>query len=178
MSQPFVGQVQPFGFQFAPRNWALCNGQLIAITQNTTLFALLGTTYGGNGTTTFQLPDLRSRVPIHQGTFAGNTYSLGEIAGTENVSLTQANLPQHVHSFSGTSNTANVGTLAANGGAAAQIYDPTGTAGNYYAPDATTQGLNPSSVVPAGNSQPHNNIQPYLTINWCIALFGIFPTRN
>jgi microcystin-dependent protein len=178
VTQPFIGQLQPMGFNFPPRNWALCDGQLLSIQQNTALFSLLGTYYGGNGVSTFQLPDLRSRVPMHNGTFAGSTYTIGEIGGVENVTLLQNNLPQHTHSFSGTSNNANFGSLNANGGALAQIYDPTGTAGNYYAPDATTQPLNPSSVGPAGRSLPHSNIQPYLTISWCIALYGIFPSRN
>jgi microcystin-dependent protein len=178
VSQPFLGQVQPFGFNFAPRGWALCDGQLLAISQNTALFSLLGTFYGGDGVNTFQLPDLRSRVPMHQGTFAGSTYVIGELAGVENVTLLQSNLPPHVHSFSGTSSSANVGSLSADGGALAKIYDPTGTAGNYYAPDATTQVLTAGSVAPAGGSQPHSNIQPYLTINWCIALTGIFPSRG
>jgi microcystin-dependent protein len=178
MTQPFLGQLQPMAFPFAPRGWATCDGQLLQISQNTALFALLGTYYGGDGVRTFQLPDLRSRVPVHNGTFAGNSYVIGEFGGTENVTLLQSNLPQHTHSFSGTSNSANVGALAENGAALAQIYDPTGTAGNYYAPDATTQVLNPGSVGPAGRGLPHNNIQPYLTISWCIALFGIFPSRN
>jgi microcystin-dependent protein len=178
VTQPFVGQVQPLSFAFPPRNWALCDGQLLAISQNTALFSLLGTYYGGNGVSTFQLPDLRSRVPMHEGTYAGNTYTIGEIGGSENVTLLQPNLPQHTHSFSGTSNAANVGTLSANGGALAKIYDPTGTAGNYYASDATTQVLNPGSVAPAGGSAPHPNLQPYLTISWCIALYGIYPSRN
>jgi microcystin-dependent protein len=165
-------------FPFAPRNWATCDGQLLAISQNAALFSLLGTYYGGDGVSTFQLPDLRSRVPMHNGSFAGSSYVIGQIGGTENVTLLQSNLPQHTHSFSGTSNSANVGSLAANGAALAQIYDPTGAAGKYYAPDATTQVLNPGSIGPAGRSQPHNNIQPYLTISWCIALYGIFPSRN
>jgi microcystin-dependent protein len=178
VTQPFIGQLQPMAFPFAPRNWATCDGQLLAISQNTALFSLLGTYYGGDGVSTFQLPDLRSRVPMHNGTFAGSSYVIGQIGGTENVTLLESNLPQHTHSFSGTSNSANVGSLTANGAALAQIYDPTGAAGNYYAPDATTQVLNPGSVGPAGRSQPHNNIQPYLTISWCIALYGIFPSRN
>src|ERR1700751_4861131 len=107
MTEPFLGQVQPFGFGFAPRNWALCNGQLLSIAQNTALFSLLGTMYGGNGTTTFALPDLQSRVPIHYGTFAGNQYFQGEEAGEETITLNISEVPAHAHTFSGTSLAAN-----------------------------------------------------------------------
>jgi microcystin-dependent protein len=177
MSDPFVGQIQSFGFIFAPRGWALCDGQLMAISQNPTLFSLLGTTYGGNGTSTFGLPDLRSRVPMHVGTSpAGNTYVQGEIGGEENVSILSSNLPSHNHGFTGTTATATSADPLA-GSALASIAS-TRTADFYYASDATTQSLNSNSISTVGGNQPHTNIQPYLTINWCIALQGVYPSRG
>jgi microcystin-dependent protein len=179
VTQPYLGQVQSFGFQFAPKNWALCNGQTMSIQQNTALFALLGTFYGGNGVQTFQLPNLQSRVPMHQGTGGGGTYTIGQIGGEENVTLLSSNLPQHTHQFSGTNAQANSSAIGANGFALAAIVNQDGgTAGNYYGPAATLVSLNPAEVGNTGGTQPHTNIQPYLVINWCIALFGIFPSRN
>jgi microcystin-dependent protein len=179
VTQPFIGQVQSFGFNFAPRNWAFCNGQTLAINQNQALFALLGVTYGGNGSTTFQLPNLQSRVPMHQGTYLGNTYVPGQMAGEENVTLLTSNLPQHTHQFSGTNAQANSSAVSANGYALAAIVNQDGgTAGNYYGPANSTVTLNPAEIGNTGGSQPHPNIQPYLAINWCIALYGIFPSRN
>ena len=180
MTQPFVGQVQPFGFVFAPRTWAQCSGQLLSIAQNQALFSLLGTYYGGNGITTFQLPDLRSRVPTHQGSGPGGNYVIGEIGGVENVTLLTGNLPAHTHQFSGTSAQANSSAIGANGAAlAAVVNQDGGTAGFYYGADNTSlTTLNPAEVGSVGSSQPHTNLQPYLAINWCIALFGIFPSRG
>jgi microcystin-dependent protein len=178
MSEPFLGQIQSFGFGFAPKNWALCNGQLLSIQQNAALFSLLGTAFGGNGTTTFGLPNLQSRVPLHFGNSpAGNTYVMGEAAGEEQVTLSSNQMPQHIHMLLGTSTNGNAFT-ADPGQILAQSAVSSGTALNYYSPDATLQPLNPASVLPTGNGLPHSNIQPYLTINWCIALRGIFPSRN
>jgi len=177
MTQPFIGQIQPFGFSFAPRNWALCNGQTMSIQQNAALFSLLGTMYGGNGQTTFQLPNLQSRVPMHMGTFNGNTYIQGELNGEENVTLLLNNLPSHPHSFSGTQTLANRAPPAA-GAALAQVNKGGAPGDSYYAPSSAPQLLNPASIGPSGGSGPHTNIQPYLTISWCIALYGIFPSRN
>ncbi|HVH80612.1 MAG TPA: tail fiber protein [Stellaceae bacterium] len=179
MSDQFLGEVRSFGINFAPNGWAMCDGQIMAISQSSALFALLGTMYGGNGTTTFQLPNLQSRVPMHFGTSpAGNNYSQGEIGGAENVSLTINNLPMHSHAFIGSNTIANT-TNPATGSALAQIENNQGQTGApYYAPDATTQSLNPGSIGPAGGNQPHTNIQPYLTITWCIALTGVFPARG
>ncbi len=177
MTQPFVGQIQAFGFGFAPRTWAQCNGQLMSIQQNAALFSLLGTMYGGNGVSTFALPNLQSRVPMHAGTFNGETYFQGETAGEENVTLTLNMLPLHNHNFVGSS--ANATTqLPAAGQALAKIAIGSGTPNNFYGPDANPQPLNPASISPSGGNQAHINIQPYLAINFCVAMFGIFPSRG
>lgn len=183
MTQPFLGQIQPFGFNFAPRGWALCNGQILSIQQNTALFSLLGTYYGGNGTSNFALPDLRSRVPVSQGTLSGtgSQYALGEQDGVETVTLNIGQTPAHSHVFSGTSTHAST-SIPSNGTALAATWHPAGggSPGDpYYAPDTTPQPLNPAAMTPWGTGpQPHTNIQPYLTISWCIALAGVFPSRN
>ncbi|MGH6926238.1 MAG: phage tail protein [Propylenella sp.] len=179
MTQPFIGQIQPFGFNFAPKNWAMCNGQILAIAQNTALFSLLGTMYGGNGQTTFALPNLQSRVPLHSGSYVGDNYTQGELGGEEQVTLTLGNLPAHDHGFLGTANNAN-DAQADPGSALAKIFQPGGGAAGdpYYAPDTTPQPLNPASIGITGGNQPHNNLQPYLAINWCICMFGVYPSRN
>jgi microcystin-dependent protein len=177
MTQPFLGQVQPFAFGFAPRYWAQCNGQLLSIAQNNALFALLGTTFGGNGVNTFQLPNLQSCVPIHYGTYVGTTYDPGEVGGNETVTLSLSNLPMHNHNFLGTQ-TAATSINPTSGSLLAKTAIPSGTALNFYASDATTQVLNPASIAPVGGNTAHANIQPYLAINFCIALYGIFPSRG
>lgn len=179
MSEPFLGEIQCFGFGFAPKNWALCTGQILPIQQNAALFALLGTVYGGNGTTTFALPNLQSRVPLHFGTSTdGSSYVLGEQSGTETVTITVAEMPSHNHGFVGSSANA-VASTPDPGNLLAQCAVPSGTPIPYYGPDnqAVTT-LNVASIAPVGGTQPHSNLQPYLTINWCIALRGIFPSRN
>jgi microcystin-dependent protein len=174
MSQTFISQVMAFGFNYAPKNWALCNGQIMAIQQNTALFSLLGTTYGGNGTTTFALPNLQSRVALHPD---NATYFLGEMDGVENVTITSSTMAAHNHGFFGT--TENATKPAPDTGAAlSKIYAGTATPDNYYAADTTFVGLNPGSVSIVGGNQSHTNIQPYLTISWCICIFGIYPARN
>lgn len=177
MTQPFLGQIQSFGFGFAPRYWAQCNGQLLSIQQNAALFALLGTIYGGNGVNTFQLPNLQSRVPMSAGSFAGNTYTQGEVGGEEQVTLTINTMPAHTHAFVGSSAAGTVRVPAA-GQSLATAADPNGKPIFTYGPDATQQPLNSGSIGPIGGNQPHTNIQPYLAINWCIALYGIFPSRG
>lgn len=174
MAEPFLGQIQAFGFQFAPRGWALCNGQLLPIAQNTALFALLGTTYGGNGQTTFALPDLRGRVSVHQGQGPGlSSYTMGESAGTETVTLLASQMPAHQHTVTFLTNSSE-GGVNSPAGAYFGKTDP----GVYSAAhDNTLTGPQPPSGI-SGGSQPHGNIQPYLTINWCIALQGIFPSQN
>lgn len=177
MTEPFIGQIQPFAFNFAPKNWAMCNGQVMSIVQNTALFSLIGTLYGGNGQTTFALPNLQSRVPMHAGTYIGNTYPQGETAGQEQVSLNIGNLPFHSHLFLGSTANADA-TTPADGQVLATATVPNKTAPELYAPDAIPQPLNRASVAPVGGNLPHDNIQPYLTINWCIAVLGIFPSRS
>ena len=176
MSEPFIGQILIVGFNFAPRGWAFCNGQILSIAQNTALFSLLGTTYGGNGQTTFALPNLQSRVPLHFGQGPGlSGYSLGELSGTETVTLNSSQMPQHTH-------TNTVAFNASNASASDTV--PTGNflaADNQYKSTANTT-LNAAAVQvtiqPAGGSQPHENRQPYLALNFIIALEGIFPSRN
>jgi microcystin-dependent protein len=169
VSEPFIGELRLFPYNFAPRGWAFCNGQLIAISQNTALFSLLGTTYGGNGQTTFALPDLRGRVPVSAGQGPGlSSYSLGQTGGTETVTLLQTQMPAHNHQVA-----------VSNGGATASR--PAGNylaAGGSYTTPSDGNTLAPTAVTPSGGNQPHENTQPYLTLNWCIALEGIFPSRN
>ncbi|MFN2608075.1 MAG: phage tail protein [Acidimicrobiales bacterium] len=170
MSDPFIGEIRMFGGNFAPRGWALCNGQLLSISQNTALFSLLGTTYGGNGQTTFGLPNLQSRVPMHAGQGPGlSPRTLGEVAGEESVTLTTTQMPAHGHLASGT-NTAGAATRP--GGNV-----PAATSAGAYGPSPTDP-MNGSFIASAGGSQPHDNMSPYLVVNFIIALEGIFPSRN
>lgn len=168
MSEPFIGQIGIFGFNFAPRGWASCDGQLLPISQNTALFALLGTTYGGDGQTTFALPDLRGRVPVH---FDSGPF-LGESGGAESHTLSTAELPTHAHatqcsSAPGTSKSpvANVSSGESNGAIA--VYSTVSNAA-----------LSAGAVTSSGGGQPHENMQPFLTLNFSIAIEGIFPSRN
>ncbi|MEI9992434.1 MAG: tail fiber protein [Rhizomicrobium sp.] len=177
MTQPFVGQIQAFTFNWPPKNWVQCDGQLLAIQQNQALFALLGTYYGGNGVTTFALPDLRGRVPVHWGSLAGAVYTIGEPGGTETVQLTIGQLPQHTHMLTG-ANVPATASQASAGAALANAAIGSGTPDNYYGPLTTPQPLNAGSVSFFGSGQPHDNMQPYLAINWCICQYGIFPSRN
>ncbi len=166
---PYVGEVKLMGFGFAPKGWALCNGALLAIQQNAALFSLLGTNYGGNGTTNFALPDLRGRAAIHM----GNGYVEGQIAGVENVSLTLPTMPMHNHSFGGVSQN---GTQKPPTGAL--LAQTSSTTDKYYASDATLQPLVAASVGQIGGNIAHNNMQPFLVLNYCIALVGLYPSRN
>ena len=178
MTQPFLGQIQCFGFGFAPTGWALCQGQILSIQQNTALFSLIGTYYGGNGTTTFQLPDLQSRVPVGQD--GGSQYPLGEEFGVESITLNSNQMPLHNHAFLGTTTKAN-DEKPQNGVVLATTTRQGGVSpgDNFYGPvDANTIPINPSSISFVGNGLSHTNIQPYLTVNWCIALRGIYPSRN
>jgi microcystin-dependent protein len=169
---PFVGEIMLFAGNYAPRGWALCNGQLLPINQNQALFALLGTTYGGNGVTTFALPDLRGRVPMHAGQGPGlSNRLLGEQAGAETHTLTVAEMPAHSHAASAR---AGNGTSASPGGLL-PARDPAGTPHYGSGPDTT---LAPEAIGVAGGSQPHENMQPYLVINYCIALQGVFPPQS
>jgi microcystin-dependent protein len=159
-----------FGCNFAPRGWALCNGQLLSIAQNTALFSLLGTTYGGNGQTTFGLPDLRGRVPIHFGQGPGlSSYVQGQTGGVESVTLIPQQIPAHNHSLACSSDDANAGSPANN--------FPAAVANPIYS-NAQNAALAANAISTVGGSQPHENRQPYQTLNFCIALQGIFPSRN
>lgn len=173
MSDPFIAEIRIFAGNFAPRGWALCNGQLMSISQNTALFSLLGTTYGGNGTTTFALPNLQGNVPIQQGQGPGlSLYSLGEQTGVPNVTLLQTEMPQHTHSMLANTGPGNdtkpANNSLANSGATA-IYSDTAN---------PNDAMSPAAVTITGSSQPHENMQPYLVLNFIIALQGIFPIRN
>jgi microcystin-dependent protein len=170
-TEPFIGQIKIFGFNFAPRFHALCNGQIMLIAQNTALFSLLGTTYGGNGQTTFGLPNLQGRVPIHFGSNLGQgSYSLGSNGGVENHTLTLAEIPMHSHLAVASSNPAN--QIYPNG----NTWADDNSAPNYSTSSNVTMAA--SSVSSAGGSQPHTNRSPYLVVNYCIALQGLFPSRN
>jgi microcystin-dependent protein len=173
MSEPFIGEIKMFAGNFPPSGWAFCAGQLVPITENETLFNLIGTTYGGDGQETFALPDLQGRVPIHMGQGPGlQTYQIGEKAGVEQVTLNLQQIPPHNHvplasSAAGTSDTPAGGVWAAS--SAKQFIVPSGPPGATMAP--LDSGI-------AGGGQPHDNMLPYQTINFIISLFGIFPTQN
>lgn len=170
MSQNFIGEIQLFSFGFAPRGWAFCAGQLLPINQNQALFSLLGTAFGGNGTTTFALPDLRGRAPLHWGNGPGlPSVVLGERAGAESVTLTQSEMPAHNHIASASSAAPTVGAPTGNAWA-------TGGLTAYGNPPNSPMAA--TALANAGGSQPHSNIQPSLALNFCIALQGIFPSRN
>jgi microcystin-dependent protein len=172
MAEPFVGQIAMFGFNFAPSGWALCNGQLLPISQNTALFALIGTYYGGNGTTNFALPNLQSTVAIHQGQGPGlSPYVIGQTGGTENVTLTSGQMPLHNHQVN-----ANASPASGSRPAGSVLGRPT-TDIYAAAPDGSTT-LNAGTISNTGGSQPHPNLQPFLVVNFCIALQGVFPSRN
>ena len=177
MTQPYIGQIQPYSFNFAPKNWAFCNGQILPIAQNQALFSLLGIAYGGNGVSTFALPNLQSRVPMHEGTSMGINYPIGEAAGEEQITLVGSQMPMHNHMFLGTRDNGN-SPAPANGQYLGTSSGGTGTPDNFYGPDTPTIPLTPQSIGMTGGNQPHTNIQPYLAINWCICLYGIFPSRN
>ncbi|MBK7393690.1 MAG: phage tail protein [Chloracidobacterium sp.] len=167
MADPFLSEIRLMSFSFPPRGWALCDGLLLPINQNQPLFSLLGTTYGGNGQTNFALPDLRGRTPIH----VGSGHPLGERAGAQTHTLSIGELPAHTHVVNATSNNATA-TVPSN----SLGYARSGTL--MYGPAASPVAMSPNAVSNAGGSQAHQNMQPYLTINFCIALQGIFPSQN
>ena len=172
MSDPFVAEIRIFGFNFAPTGWAFCDGQLLPISQNTALFSLLGTVYGGDGKSTFALPDLQGNVPMHPGQGQGlSERFLGEMGGAESVTLLNSEIPFHTHTVSvssqlGLENHPQGQKFAAGDGV------------NMHAPAANLGAMSPSALAPAGGGLPHNNMQPYLTLNFCIALGGVFPPRG
>jgi microcystin-dependent protein len=182
LSEPFLAQISMFGFNFAPRGWATCAGQLLPISQNTALFALLGTTYGGDGRSNFALPNLQDRAANSFGrSNTGTEYVQGEEAGEPQVTLLESQMPAHNHPFNASTST---GTTVTSGGNELGV-GKGGTKQNSYTANmystntgATNAALAPSALAPAGGSLPHNNVQPYLTLNFCIALQGIFPARS
>ena len=177
---PFVGEIRPFGFSFAPKGWATCNGQLIAISQNTALFSLLGTTYGGDGKSTFALPNLMGSLVVHPGQGPGQTWYLGEMQGSETVQLQPQQMPLHTHTLTVTSNSATT-TLASNTAQLAKGFEGNlqgSVATLLYSNSAPNQPMAPASLSPSGGTQPHGNMMPYLTLSYCIALVGQFPQRN
>lgn len=167
MAQPYVGEIRMFAGNFAPAGWMFCEGQLLPISENETLFQLIGTTYGGDGESTFSLPDLRGRVPIHQ----GNGFILAETGGSEEITLTVNQIAAHSHPLLGTGNLASATSPTGDVFAITQASTITP-----YGDDNPTGPLHPSALSPVGGSQPHTNLQPYLCVNYIISLFGIFPS--
>ena len=167
MSSPYIGEIRMFGGNFAPQGWAFCNGQLLPISQYDTLFILIGTTYGGDGQTTFALPNLQSRVPVH----AGPGFALGQAGGTESVTLTASQIPAHTHTLNADENSGT--QLGPANNVLAQTQNPL-----MYRTIAPTLAMNGSSVQPAGGSQPHDNMLPFVAVNFIISLFGIYPTQS
>jgi microcystin-dependent protein len=167
MAQPYVGEIRMFAGNFAPAGWMFCEGQLLPISENETLFQLIGTTYGGDGESTFALPDLRGRIPIHQ----GNGFILAETGGAEEITLTVSQIPAHSHPFLASTGAGSSGSPAnsvpANGSAVAAFL---------YFQDNPNVNMAPQSISPIGGSQPHTNFQPYLCVDFIISLFGIFPS--
>jgi microcystin-dependent protein len=176
MATPFLAQIAVYGFNFAPRGWALCNGQLLPINQNQALFALVGTTYGGNGTTNFALPNLQGRAPMHPGNGPGlSPRTLGQSLGFENHTLTASEMPAHSHGGS-VASAMQASTASGNSGSPAGLF-PAVTPRPAYA-DSANGSLAAPIVSSSGGGQAHGNMQPYLCVNFCIALQGIFPSRN
>lgn len=178
MSEPFLAEIRMMGFNFAPRGWAMCDGQILPINQNQTLYSLLGTTYGGDGRTSFALPDIRSRSPIHKGSPSGDgglSWVLGQRSGEETHTLTTGEMPNHTHKLMGTSAAAN--TDSPTGARYANTND-TGLKPYGVSSTANQTSLSPYALSSVGGSQPHENMQPYTTLNYCIAIMGLFPSRN
>lgn len=172
MADPFVAEIRIVPFNFAPKGWAWCDGQLLPLSQNTALFSLLGTTYGGNGKSNFALPDLQGRAPMHPGQGPGlSLHDLGETGGSETVTLLESEIPSHSHAVSVSASDATEPSPAG------QLFAKGIGIGYYGVPGALTQ-LSPNAIAPAGGDQPHNNLQPYLTFYFCIALQGVFPPRG
>lgn len=170
MAQPFVGEIRMFGGNFAPAGWMFCEGQLLPISENETLFNLIGTTFGGDGQETFALPDLRGRLPLHRGTLGGDTSVVGEAAGVEDVTLTVSQLPAHSHPL-----------LASSQGASDRLPQNAVLAQaltTIYIQDTPTVTMAAQSISAVGGSQPHTNFQPYLCVSFIISLFGIFPSQT
>lgn len=169
MSEPFLAEIRIVGFNFAPRSWAFCDGQILPINQNQSLYSLLGTTYGGDGRTSFALPDLRGRVPIHEGASNGTSHTLGSKAGEETHTLADPEMPQHTHTIQADTNPSD-------------SQDPTNAvlakSGNIYRDSTNLVDMVSGTMADTGGGQGHENMQPFLALNFCIALSGLFPSRN
>ncbi len=173
MADPFVAEIRIFGFNFAPKGWATCDGQLLPISQNTALFSLLGTMYGGDGKSTFGLPDFRGGAPMHAGQGQGLTErQIGEASGSDTITLLQSEMPVHNHQINGEPAFAN------STDPAGKLFARPFGGGNMYRSSGTNTTVAVEAIAPSGGSLPHNNLQPYLTLNFCIALQGIFPPRG
>jgi microcystin-dependent protein len=174
MADPFVAEIRIFPFNFAPKGWAFCDGQILPLSQNTALFSLLGTTYGGDGKSTFALPNLQGSVPMHPGQGPGLwLHDLGETGGEETVTLLESEIPSHTHALRAGS------AAAADDDPSPSVVLASGTRGaTPYAAPGSTEALGDFALGVAGSSQPHNNMQPYLTFNFCIAMQGVFPPRT
>ena len=175
MADPFVAEIRIFPFNFPPKGWAFCDGQLLPLSQNTALFSLLGTTYGGNGKSNFALPDMQGNAPMHPGQGPGlSLHDLGEIGGSETVTLLESEIPSHSHALMASNEDGVQGTLTPG------TTLSTSVGGKLY--QTTTNSnlvmMNPSALAPAGGDQSHNNMMPYLTLSFCIALQGVFPPRT
>jgi microcystin-dependent protein len=170
---PFVAEIRIFPFNFAPKGWAFCDGQILPLSQNTALFSLLGTTYGGDGKSNFALPDMQGNVPMHPGQGPGlSLHDLGETGGSETVSLLESEIPSHSHQLRVITDPADVATPSP----ARSLARSSG--GFAWNPTFAAVQMSPNAIAPAGGDQPHNNMQPYLTLNFCIALQGVFPPRT
>jgi microcystin-dependent protein len=172
MADPFVSEIRIFSFSFAPRGWSFCNGQTLPINQNQVLFSLIGTTYGGNGTTNFQLPNLQGNVALGASE-SGNPYGNGQVGGAANVTLTYNEMPLHTHTMRASAVAATQNSPTSNSPA-----QPIAAVGNIYGPVSGAATMAQQAVGVTGGSQPHNNMQPYLALNMCIAMYGLYPSRN
>lgn len=166
MGSPYIGEIRMFAGNFAPAGWAFCQGQSMPISENDALFALIGTTYGGDGQTTFNLPDLRGRIPIH----AGTNFTLGQMGGTEQVTLTANQMPAHTHPPLDVGGTGNQATPQGGVWALSNL--------GQFSNEAPNGSMSPQAISPAGGSQPHENMMPYLCVSFIISLYGIFPQQN
>jgi microcystin-dependent protein len=174
MANPFLAEIRIFPFNFPPKGWAFCDGQILSISQNTALFSLLGTTYGGNGTSNFALPNLQGCAPMHPGQGPGlSLHDLGETAGSDTVTLLQSEMPSHSHSAQASGQQALLSVPGPN----ALLAHSNGTFAYVQTTSSLVQ-MDPSAIAPAGGDQPHNNLMPYLTLNFCIALQGVYPPRT
>ena len=183
MTDQFVAEIRVFGFNFAPTGWAQCNGQILPISQNTALFSLLGTTYGGNGQTTFALPNLTGNIPLHVGRNQPgpglSVYDLGQMSGSQTVTLVPTELPSHTHTPMVSTTTATV--TASSGNQMARAFKgniQSSSSGLFYSPNAPNTTMAPQAIGLQGGGLPHNNMMPTLVLNYCIALQGVFPARN